>query len=366
MGRLGDGEVAEIFNAFQYGFLIKCLLNEEFESIAMAMERSRPALKNRYTSGNSWLQTYLKQQNPFQEMKPHIEKVKDVIADTTTKLERASTDFDFDTEMLKTGPYIATIDRGTGENPSTDGSLLLSRSSRPSVAQSSSSTIDARSYFTAPTSHYPRLADTLLTDGGLHVNKVRPRICIYDDSDGAQRKAWSVRAKTYAVDSIVVRLGNKSTLEVTLVVRLEWKFEEKDLVYSSLFYEVPELAEDIVIGRESIFEHELFIAHPEFCTISQAGDGDDSTGAPSLTILDFVTQRKGKVERATSSLAADVDFSAEEREAQEKRAREKESANRAQREREREDALRQQLKKHQLPSSSGTSQSESGSGKKGS
>lgn len=88
MDRLGDGEVAEIFNAFQYGFLIKCLLNEEFESIAMAMERSRPAHGNRYTSRNSWLQTYLKQQNPFQKMKPHIEKVKDVIADTTTKLER--------------------------------------------------------------------------------------------------------------------------------------------------------------------------------------------------------------------------------------------------------------------------------------
>lgn len=148
-----------------------------------------------------------------------------------------------------------------------------------------------------------------LNGADVHLAKVNPVLCVYDESDGMEkveclldtgashdcisrelRLAMSLRSLTRSISTQRIWLGDKSNVKATRVVKLEWRFDGKEKVYESLFYEVPDLAESIVIGRQSIFDHDLLVSNPEYCMLGQTRANGQS--GPHLTILDFLYQPK--------------------------------------------------------------------------
>lgn len=173
----------------------------------------------------------------------------------------------------------------------------------------------ARSFLhAAQSSHYPSVTSTWakgaeLNGADVHLAKVNPVLCVYDESDGVKkveclldtgashdcisrelRLAMPLRSFTRQTPAQNVWLGDQSKIKVTRVVKLEWRFDGKEKVYESFFYEVPDLAEKIVIGRKSIFDHDLLISNPEYCMLGQTSGNEG--GGPRLAILDFLYQPK--------------------------------------------------------------------------
>lgn len=81
-------------------------------------------------------------------------------------------------------------------------------------------------------------------------------------------------------------------ITVTLVVKGRWRFPRKARVYTHLFYVVPNLAHDVVICRDVIFDYGLLMDNPELCSL---GLPDEFKNLPELYVMSMKKLSKGKI-----------------------------------------------------------------------
>jgi hypothetical protein len=81
-------------------------------------------------------------------------------------------------------------------------------------------------------------------------------------------------------------------ITVTLVVKGRWRFPKKAKLYTHLFHVVPNLAHDVVICRNVIFDHDLLMDNPELCSL---GLPDELKSLPELYVMGMSKLSKGKI-----------------------------------------------------------------------
>jgi len=106
-------------------------------------------------------------------------------------------------------------------------------------------------------------------------------------------------------------------ITVTLVVKGRWRFPRKARVYTHLFYVVPNLAHDVVICRDVIFDYGLLMDNPELCSL---GLPDEFKNLPELYVMSMKKLSKDEAKK------------------QDERTKAKEKANKAQRDQEAKEA----------------------------
>lgn len=306
--RLHPQELVDIENALQYGVIFSLLLRSQYRDASSCVENH----------------------DQLEDMIPRIRKIIDVVTQAVQKLNalalefassvckisdcllRASTDFDFDADLRSTRAYEAN-------RIYSESADLECSSDKVDAATSAAVTrsTDIRSLLqTIQSSHYPSIGSTWAVDAeaqaeDVYLASVSPTLCVYDDSDtmirvnclldtGAtydcisreQRKAMSLGSRTREIPQRVIKLGDNSEVKVTRVVKFQWRFEGKEPVYESQFFEVPSLSEHIIIGRNTIFERDLLLSNPDLPMVGQNREGRE---CPRLTVLGFLRQSKSNV-----------------------------------------------------------------------